>query len=103
MRKKLQGIVLGMLVLTLVAGMPSAYALLGSVKKKASSAKNSVASTASSAKNTVTSTASSAKNTATQTASSAANSSAVKKVKAGDQQAKVMVGQLSEVFSKITE
>lgn len=107
MSKKIHGIVLGILVLTLMAGTPPAYALLGSLKKKASSAKNTVTSTASSAKNTATSTASSAKNTATQTASNVAHSdkaqNAKQKVVRADQQAKGMVGQLSDVFSKVTD
>lgn len=96
MSKKLHGVVLGFLVLALAAGTPPAYALFGSIKKKANSAKN-----------TATSTASSVKNTATQTASKAANSDASKnaqrRLTRADQQASSMVGQLSDTFSQITE
>lgn len=94
MAKKLLGAVLGILVLTLVAGMPPAYALFGTVKKMGSAFKKGAMNTASSAKNTATSTVSSANHAATRTAS---------EVKKGDQQAKQVVGGLSDVFSKITE
>lgn len=94
MSKKIQGIVLGVLVLTLAGGTPPAYALLGSVKKKASSAKK-----------TATSTAGSVKNTATQTASKAVNSDASKnaqrRVGLADKQAKAMTGQLADTFDQI--
>ena len=92
MSKKLQGVVLGILVLTLVTGIPPAYALFGSVKKMGSAFKNGATNTANSAKNTATSTVSSANHAATKKAS---------EVKKADQQAKVMVGQLAEVFSEI--
>lgn len=92
MVKKLQGIVLGLLVLTLAAGTPPAYALFGSIKKKANSAKN-----------TATSTASSVKNTASKAANSDASKNAQKRLTRADQQATAMVGQLSDTFSKVTE
>lgn len=94
MSKKFQGAVLGILVLTLVAGTPPAYALFGTVKKMGTAFKNGATNTASSAKNTAASTVSSANHAATKTASRA---------RAGDKQAKQMVGQLADVFSKITE
>ena len=96
MSKKFQGMVLGILVLTLAAGTPPAYALLGSIKKKANSAKKTATSTASHA-------ASDVKNTA----QNAANSSTAQKTKStvtqADHQTKQMVGQLSDVFSKVTD
>jgi hypothetical protein len=92
MSKKVQGVVLGMLILTLAGGTPPAYALFGSVKKMGSAFKNGATNTASSAKNAATSTVSSVNHAATKKAS---------EVKKADQQAKQVVGQLSDVFEKI--
>jgi len=105
MTRKLQGIALGILVLTLAVGIPPAYALLGGLKKKANSVKNTATSTASSAKNTAASTVSSVNHQATQTASTVVNSekaqTAKKRVTRADQQATSMVGGLADVFGKI--